>query len=89
SGKVFDWSLAGDVAIGPKILLAGGLTPANVSDAISQVRPWGVDVSSGVESEPGKKDPRLVRAFIAAARAATPSQYVGPDEMPYDWQDDL
>lgn len=89
SGKVFDWSLAGDVAIGPKIILAGGLNPANVSDAIAQVRPWGVDVSSGVESESGKKDPRLVRSFIAAARAATPSQYVGPDEMPYDWQDDL
>ena len=89
SGKVFDWSLAGDVAIGPKIILAGGLNPANVSDAIAQVRPWGVDVSSGVESEPGKKDPRLVRSFIAAARAATPSQYVGPDEMPYDWQEDL
>jgi phosphoribosylanthranilate isomerase len=89
SGKVFDWSLAGDVALGPRIILAGGLTPTNVAAAISQTRPWGVDVSSGVESEPGKKDPRLVRAFIAAARAAAPTPYIGPDEMPYDWQDDL
>ena len=89
SGKVFDWSLAGDVALGPRIILAGGLTPENVVDAVTQVRPWGVDVSSGVESEPGKKDPRLVRSFIAAARAAAPQAYVGPDEMPYDWQDDL
>ena len=89
SGKVFDWTLAGDVALGPRIILAGGLNPSNVADAIGQVRPWGVDVSSGVESEPGKKDPRLVRSFIAAARAAAPQSYVGPDEMPYDWQDDL
>jgi phosphoribosylanthranilate isomerase len=89
SGKVFDWSLAGDVAIGPRIILAGGLTPGNVTDAITQVRPWGVDVSSGVESSPGKKDARLVRSFIAAAREAAPSPYLGPDEMPYDWQDDL
>lgn len=89
SGKVFDWSLAGDVAVGPKIILAGGLTPANVSGAVESVRPWGLDVSSGVESEPGKKDPRLVRSFIAAARASAPASYVGPDEMPYDWQDDI
>lgn len=89
SGKVFDWSLAGDVAVGPKIILAGGLTPANVAGAVESVRPWGVDVSSGVESEPGRKDPRLVRSFIAAARASAPTAYVGPDEMPYDWQDDL
>lgn len=88
SGKVFDWSLAGEIASGPRILLAGGLTSANVSDAITQVRPWGVDVSSGVESDPGKKDARLLRAFIAAAREATPEQFRGSDEMPYDWEDD-
>ncbi len=89
SGQVFDWSLAGDVAIGPRIILAGGLNPDNVGDAVASVRPWGVDVASGVEASPGKKDPRLVRAFVAAARAATPTSHVGPDEMPYDWQDDL
>ena len=89
SGKVFDWSLAGDVATGPRIILAGGLTPDNVADAITQARPWGVDVSSGVESEPGRKDPRLLRTFIATARSTAPLPYVGPDDMPYDWQDDL
>jgi phosphoribosylanthranilate isomerase len=85
---VFDWSLAGELAAGPRILLAGGLTAENVSDAIGQVRPWGVDVSSGVESEPGKKDARKLRAFIAAAREATPEQFRGSDDMPYDWEDD-
>jgi len=89
SGEVFDWSLAGDVAIGPKIILAGGLNPENVASAIAQVRPWGVDVASGVESAPGKKDARLMRTFIANARAAAPTPYLGPDEMPYDWADDL
>lgn len=89
SGEVFDWSLAGEVALGPKIILAGGLNAQNVASAIGQVRPWGVDVSSGVESSPGKKDARLMRTFIANARAAAPSPYLGPDEMPYDWADDL
>ena len=88
AGKVFDWSLAGELAAGPRVLLAGGLTVENVSDAIGQVRPWGVDVSSGVESEPGKKDARKLRAFIAAAREATPEQFRGSDDMPYDWEDD-
>src|SRR4051794_19044032 len=70
SGKVFDWSLAAAVPRGHRVLLAGGLTPNNVADAIGAVHPWGVDVVTGVEREPGKKDPRLLRAFVAAAKAA-------------------
>lgn len=88
SGKVFDWSMMDDVAEGPRILLAGGLTPDNVAEAITAVRPWGVDVSSGVEKSPGKKDALKVKAFIERARAAAPPRHLGPDEMPYDWADD-
>jgi phosphoribosylanthranilate isomerase len=55
----------------PPLVLAGGLTPDNVSDAIRQTRPWGVDVAGGVESQPGRKDLELVRAFIENARAAS------------------
>ena len=87
-GKVFDWSLVGDVAAGPNIILAGGLTPDNVTDAIRVAQPWGVDVSSGVERSPGKKDALKVKAFIERARAAAPLPHLGPDEMPYDWADD-
>lgn len=71
SGQVFDWELA-QGPDGIRIILAGGLTPDNVSAAIAQVHPWGVDVVSGVEASPGRKDPRKVRAFIAAAKAAEP-----------------
>jgi len=74
TGRSFDWSRARALlsAEAPKlrIILAGGLTPANVADAIRTLRPWGVDVVSGIESSPGKKDPARVRAFVAAARDA-------------------
>jgi len=70
SGKVFDWRLAEGAPSGKRILLAGGLTPENVGDAIRLVRPWGVDVSTGVESTPGHKDPGKLRRFVVAARAA-------------------
>lgn len=68
TGKTIDWALAQEAARSMPIILAGGLTPANVAEAISQVRPYGVDVSSGVEQNPGKKDPDKVKAFIQAAR---------------------
>jgi phosphoribosylanthranilate isomerase len=88
SGSVFDWGLVDEAPLGARILLAGGLTPDNVATAIRRVNPWGVDVSSGVEREPGRKDPAKLKAFVDAARAAAPVPYVGPDELPYDWADE-
>ncbi|MCS6849024.1 MAG: phosphoribosylanthranilate isomerase [Anaerolineae bacterium] len=70
SGQRADESLATRLARRYRLLLAGGLTPDNVADAIRTIRPWGVDVASGVEASPGKKDHAKVRAFIAAAKAA-------------------
>ncbi|MEO6651174.1 MAG: phosphoribosylanthranilate isomerase [Ilumatobacteraceae bacterium] len=88
SGKLFDWRLAADVPDGVRLILAGGLDPDNVADAVEIVGPWGVDVASGVEASPGRKDPTKVRRFIANARAAAPTPYLGPDELPYDWADE-
>jgi phosphoribosylanthranilate isomerase len=89
SGEVFDWSLAEGAPVGRRFLLAGGLTPDNVADAVTAVGPWGVDVSSGVESSPGHKDPVKVRDFIRNARAAEPPSYRGDDEhQPYDWEEE-
>jgi len=68
TGHMVDWTLAEEVARSVPILLAGGLTPSNVAEAVRLVRPYGVDVSSGVEECPGKKDPEKVKAFIVAAR---------------------
>ena len=72
SGKVFDWRLAEGAPKGRRIVLAGGLDATNVGEAIRTVHPWGVDVSTGVEASPGKKDPSKIRAFVQAARAAEP-----------------
>ncbi|HMC52712.1 MAG TPA: phosphoribosylanthranilate isomerase [Acidimicrobiales bacterium] len=88
SGQVFDWGLTQNVPDGTRLILAGGLTADNVADAIAQVRPWGVDAATGVEAEPGRKDPRKLRAFIAAARAADTPAYEGQGEGPYDWQEE-
>jgi len=70
SGETVDWSRAARIAAGRRMILAGGLDAHNVARAISEVRPWGVDVSSAVESTPGRKDPELIRRFIGAVRAA-------------------
>jgi phosphoribosylanthranilate isomerase len=69
-GETVDWTTAACYAKRGSMILAGGLGPDNVADAIAAVRPWGVDVSSGVESAPGQKDPGLIQEFISAARAA-------------------
>ena len=89
SGQVFDWRLAEGVPAGQRLLLAGGLDPDNVGDAIAKVHPWGVDAVSGIESAPGKKDPRKLRAFIANAKAAARPEHLGEGTGPYDWQEDL
>jgi len=68
SGEVFDWSLLKHFAASHPVILAGGLTPENVAEAVATVRPWAVDVSSGVESAPGRKDHEKLRAFIQNAK---------------------
>lgn len=71
TGRTFDWAIAEAIAKERTLTLAGGLTPQNVAEAVRTVRPFRVDVASGVESAPGKKDPELVRAFVAAAKRAS------------------
>jgi phosphoribosylanthranilate isomerase len=70
TGRVADWAAGAELAQRTRVILAGGLNPANLAEALATVRPWGVDVSSGVEASPGSKDPALVTAFVAAARRA-------------------
>jgi phosphoribosylanthranilate isomerase len=70
SGATTDWSAAAEHARATELVLAGGLNAANVAAAIRAVRPFGVDTSSGVEGEPGRKDPVKMQAFVSAARAA-------------------
>lgn len=90
AGEVFDWNLTESLPLDRRILLAGGLTPENVADAIATVKPWGVDVASGVESEPGRKDPSALRRFIQNAKAAGEALDAdGPrsnDEAMYNWE---
>jgi phosphoribosylanthranilate isomerase len=91
AGRVFDWSLAEGAPGGIRLLLAGGLTSENVGEAIHKVRPWGVDVATGVEASPGRKDARKLRRFVQGAHAA--GDAVEADERPsqsapgpFDWE---
>ena len=70
TGVTFDWTLAARAAKRGRVILAGGLTPDNVAEAVRIAKPYGVDTSSGVESEPGRKDRARLEAFVAAARGA-------------------
>lgn len=92
SGEVFDWALADGVPTGVRLILAGGLTPDNVASAVRRVRPWGVDVATGVESSPGQKDPVKVKEFVQRARRAelelTDDGYGPSGDPPYDWMAD-
>jgi len=103
SGEVFDWRLGEGVADPFHLIVSGGLRPDNVAQAIARLRPFGVDVDSGVESSPGRKDPHKVRAFVVNARRASQAldgEHPGSDEPddddwdaesgtggPYDWMD--
>ncbi len=69
TGRTFDWGLARQASSRAKIILAGGLTPANVAAAVEAARPYAVDVASGVESAPGKKSRKLVNEFVRAAKS--------------------
>jgi phosphoribosylanthranilate isomerase len=88
SGRLFDWSLADGAPVNRRVILAGGLNATNVADAIGRVRPWGVDVASGVEESPGRKDATKLRAFIASAKGAEPVGYRSDAPGPFDWADD-
>jgi phosphoribosylanthranilate isomerase len=89
SGQVFDWTLTEDAPVNLRLVVAGGLTPENVGAAISRISPWGVDVLTGVESSSGQKDPRKLRAFVAAAREAAPVEHQANEDRPYDWETEL
>jgi len=101
SGEVFDWRLAEGVVDPARLIVSGGLRPENVGDAIAHLHPFGVDVSTGVESAPGRKDPVKLRAFVAAARMAAgedpgdgssdgegESGSEASGEVPFDWREE-
>ena len=81
TGRTADWAQARTVAERTQVLLAGGLNPDNVATAVRAVGPWGVDVSSGVESSPGLKSPAKIQQFVAAARAALAQRNIDHTKM--------
>lgn len=87
-GEPYDYALARQAPRGLHVLLAGGLHPGNVADAILRARPWGVDVASGVEAEPGQKDPKLLAAFVKNAKSVKLPDCEEPATGPYDWEAD-
>jgi phosphoribosylanthranilate isomerase len=94
SGEVFDWRLAEGVADHHRLIVSGGLRPDNVAQAVAHLRPFGVDVATGVEASPGRKDPLRLHDFIANARAAEVAvetrdslEVATGEEEPYDWRD--
>lgn len=93
SGRAFDWNQLADSPPDRRYVLAGGLTPENLAEAIALLDPWGVDVATGVEAAPGRKDPVKLRRFIATARSMAPSDrtetQLGEAEAgsPFDWED--
>jgi phosphoribosylanthranilate isomerase len=94
SGEVFDWRLAEGVVDPNRLIVSGGLRPENVAQAVAHLHPYGVDVDSGVEASPGRKDPLKVRDFIVNARAAEteveardPLPIAAGEDEPYDWRD--
>ncbi len=89
SGRVFDWAVTDGLRPTARIILAGGLNAGNVAAAIRAVNPFGVDVSSGVEAEPGRKDPIALRLFVSAAkRAGSETLRMGSSEQVYDSEED-
>ena len=88
-GESYDYRLALQAPSGLRVVLAGGLHPGNVAQAIEIARPWGVDVAGGVEASPGKKDPTLVAKFVQNAKSVVLSDREDPATGPYDWEADI
>lgn len=103
SGEVFDWRLAEGVVDPNRLIISGGLDADNVGDAVDHLRPHGVDVCSGVEAEPGRKDPQRLRAFVTSARRAAVTaglsgghergsgdgdEQDGDAPAPFDWREE-